>query len=277
MPPRLPNWAIGASAAAGVVLTPVLAPAALGIVGFSAAGPVAGTLAAAIQSSIGNVVAGSAFAVAQSIAMGGAIPAGVYAASGVAAGVAGWAASWFGGDEPDPTLIRRQLDSSTDREKLDALRTLTGLMSKDRDVSEYFSQVIKNVTSQVFEIRKLVYIYLVRHAEQRPELSLHSINTFQDDLNDSDPLIQAMALRVLCGISNPALIHKQLDSGSDKEKLGAMKTLIAVRFCIFVSSLTDTLISSCPMAVMFPNILPMSSRMSPPKFSRYESLSTSTF
>ncbi|KAK0495238.1 hypothetical protein EDD18DRAFT_1354452 [Armillaria luteobubalina] len=51
---------------------------------------------------------------------------------------------------------------------------------------------------------------------------------FQDDFNDSDPLIQAMALHVLCRISNPTLIHKQLDSNSDKEKLGVMKTLIAL-------------------------------------------------
>ncbi|KAK0213885.1 adaptin N terminal region-domain-containing protein [Armillaria fumosa] len=136
--------------------------------------------------------------------MGGAIPTGVYAASsGVFAGAAAWTARRFGGDEPDPTLIRRQLDSGSDGEKLDAMRTLIALMNKGRDVSEYFPQVIKNVTSQIFEIRKVVYIYLVRYAERRPELSLRFINTFQDDLNDSDPLIQAMALRVLCGIRAP--------------------------------------------------------------------------
>ncbi|KAK0451103.1 adaptin N terminal region-domain-containing protein [Armillaria borealis] len=201
MPSRPPNWVIGA--VAGAALTPVLAPAALGIVGFSAAGPVAGTLAALIQSSIGNVAAGSAFAVAQSIAMGGAIPTTVYAASGVAAGVAGWAASWFGGDEPDPTLICKQLDSGSDKEKLDAMKRLIQLMSKGRDVSEYFAHVVKNVTSQSLEIRKLVYIYLLRYSEREPDLTLLFINTFQKDLTDSDPLIRAMALRVLVGIKVP--------------------------------------------------------------------------
>jgi len=53
-------------AIAGIALTQILAPAVLGLVGFSAAGPVASTLAAVIQSGIGNVVAGSAFATAQS-------------------------------------------------------------------------------------------------------------------------------------------------------------------------------------------------------------------
>ncbi|KAK0213883.1 adaptin N terminal region-domain-containing protein [Armillaria fumosa] len=231
---------------------------------------------------------------AQSIAMGGAIPAGVYATSGVVTGVTSWAAGWFGGeydethlvlassnfflgDEPDPTTIRRRLDSSSDREKLGAMKTLIVLMNKGRDISEYLPQVVKNVISQIFEIRKLVYIYLVRYAEQEPELSLCFIDTFQRDLNDSDPLIQAMALRVICGITDPTLIRKQLDSRSDEEKLGAMKTLMAVCFHIFFSSSTDTFISSWTTAVMSPNILPRLSRMSPPKFSRYGGWSTPTF
>ncbi|KAK0495242.1 hypothetical protein EDD18DRAFT_1354456 [Armillaria luteobubalina] len=112
-PPQLPNWAIGASAAAGVVLMPVLAPATLGIVGFSVVGPITGTLAAAIQSSIGNIVAGSAFAVAQSIAMGGAIPATVYAASRAIAGVAVWAASWFSGEHDETQIMLAPSDSKS--------------------------------------------------------------------------------------------------------------------------------------------------------------------
>jgi AP-3 complex subunit beta len=72
-------------------------------------------------------------------------------------------------------------------------------------VSEYFAQVVKNVASQNLEIRKLVYIYLLRYAEQEPDLALLSINTFQKDLTDSNPLIRAMALRVLGGIKVPMI------------------------------------------------------------------------
>ncbi|KAF9466467.1 adaptin N terminal region-domain-containing protein [Collybia nuda] len=101
--------------------------------------------------------------------------------------------------------IRRQLDSNSDREKLDALKRLVALISKGRNVSEYFAQVVKNVASQNLEIRKLVYIYLLRYAEQEPDLALLSINTFQKDLTDSNPLIRAMALRVLSGIKVPMI------------------------------------------------------------------------
>ncbi|KII84456.1 hypothetical protein PLICRDRAFT_168063 [Plicaturopsis crispa FD-325 SS-3] len=101
--------------------------------------------------------------------------------------------------------IRRQLDSSSDRDKLDAMKRLVALISKGRNVSEYFAQVVKNVASQNLEIRKLVYIYLLRYAEQEPDLALLSINTFQKDLNDHSPLIRAMALRVLSGIKVPMI------------------------------------------------------------------------
>ncbi|KAK0495229.1 hypothetical protein EDD18DRAFT_266995 [Armillaria luteobubalina] len=235
MPQRLSSWFTGASAAAaGVALTPILAPLALGIVGFGAAGPVAGSLAAAIQSGIGNVAAGSAFAVAQSIGMGGAIPAGVYAVSGATAGVAGWAAGWFGSDEPNPTLIRQQLNSGRDRAKLDAMKTLIGLMSKGRDVSKYFPLVVKNLNSQNLEIQKLVYVYLLKYIEDLPDESSQegSIGGASGKEEDIDKL----------DIST--YIHQQLYSGSDEKRLAAMRTLIAVCFCVFFSSSTDTFISS---------------------------------
>lgn len=94
---------VGASLLGGA-LTPIAAPVALGLIGFSSTGVVAGlsrtlfgdqtspdmpsfnpgTMPAAIQSSIGNVAAGSLFATAQSVAMGGAFPVmGSVIASGV--------------------------------------------------------------------------------------------------------------------------------------------------------------------------------------------------
>ncbi|KAF8169768.1 adaptin N terminal region-domain-containing protein [Pholiota molesta] len=109
------------------------------------------------------------------------------------------------GDEKTLANIRKQLDSSSDREKLDAMKRLVALISKGRNASEYFAQVVKNVASPNLEIRKLVYIYLLRYAEQEPDLALLSINTFQKDLADANPLIRAMALRVLSGIKVPMI------------------------------------------------------------------------
>ena len=53
------------------------------------------------------------------------------------------------------------------------------LISKGKDVSVFFPDVVKNVVCKHHEVRKLVYIFLVRYAEQEPDIALLSINTFQ--------------------------------------------------------------------------------------------------
>lgn len=79
------------------------------------------------------------------------------------------------------------------------------MISKGRDVSEFFPDVVKNVASTSLEVRKLVYIYILRYAEQEQDLALLSINTFQKDLSDKNQLIRAMALRVMSGIRVPVI------------------------------------------------------------------------
>ncbi|GBC07185.1 hypothetical protein RclHR1_00730034 [Rhizophagus clarus] len=112
---------------------------------------------------------------------------------------------YFDTSEEKMRDIKRQLDSRHDREKMDGLKRLIAMISKGRDVSEFFPDVVKNVASQNLEIRKLVYIYLLRYAEQEPDLALLSINTFQKDLTDQNQLIRAMALRVMSGIRVPVI------------------------------------------------------------------------
>ncbi|KAJ3510883.1 hypothetical protein NLJ89_g4416 [Agrocybe chaxingu] len=112
-------------------------------------------------------------------------------------------AAYLEGGEDKTKNIRKQLESSSEREKLDAMKRIVGLISKGRNASEYFAAVVKNVASPNLETRKLVYIYLLRYAEHEPDLALLSINTFQRDLGDSNPLIRGMALRVLSGIKVP--------------------------------------------------------------------------
>jgi AP-3 complex subunit beta len=91
------------------------------------------------------------------------------------------------------------------------------MISKGKDVSDYFAPVVKLVASTSLEVRKLVYIYLIRYAEQEPDLALLSVNTFQKDLSDSNPVIRAMALRVMSSI---------------RVKVIAPIVLLAIRKCV---------------------------------------------
>lgn len=69
----------------------------------------------------------------------------------------------------------------------------------------FFSAVIKNIASPNIEIKKLVYIFLLHHAESEPDTALLSINTIQKSLTDSNPQVRALALRVMSGIRVPAI------------------------------------------------------------------------
>lgn len=79
------------------------------------------------------------------------------------------------------------------------------MMYRNQKTLPFFSSVVKNVASPNIEIKKLVYIYLIHHAEQEPDLALLSINTIQKSLSDTNPQVRAMALKTMSGIRVPVI------------------------------------------------------------------------
>jgi vesicle coat complex subunit len=79
------------------------------------------------------------------------------------------------------------------------------MMYRSQKTLPLFSSVVKNVASPNLEIKKLVYIYLIHHAEQEPDLALLSINTIQKSLSDTNPQVRALALRTMSGIRVPVI------------------------------------------------------------------------
>lgn len=111
------------------------------------------------------------------------------------------------------------LDGNKDGLKLEAMKRIIGMVAKGRDASELFPAVVKNVVSKNIEVKKLVYAYLVRYAEEQQDLALLSISTFQRALKDPNQLIRASALRVLSSIRVsmivPIVMLAIKDSASD--------------------------------------------------------------
>lgn len=103
-------------------------------------------------------------------------------------------------DDPDDVNIGSLLDSRFDSEKCEALKRLLALIAQGIDVCKFFPQVVKIVASQSLEVKKLAYLYLLHYAEKRPNEALLSINCFQKDLSDLNPLVRAWALRSMAGI-----------------------------------------------------------------------------
>ncbi|KAK4023361.1 hypothetical protein OUZ56_008777 [Daphnia magna] len=102
--------------------------------------------------------------------------------------------------------LKQMLDSSKDSLKLEAMKRIIGMVAKGRDASDLFPAVVKNVVSKNIEVKKLVYVYLVRYAEEQQDLALLSISTFQRALKDPNQLIRASALRVLSSIRVPVIV-----------------------------------------------------------------------
>ncbi|KAM4810416.1 AP-3 complex subunit beta-1 [Rhinophrynus dorsalis] len=102
--------------------------------------------------------------------------------------------------------LKQMLESSKDSSKLEAMKRIVGMISTGKNASELFPAVVKNVASKNLEIKKLVYVYLVRYAEEQQDLALLSIATFQRGLKDPNQLIRASALRVLSSIRVPIIV-----------------------------------------------------------------------
>ncbi|KAH2984943.1 hypothetical protein KXW58_009040 [Aspergillus fumigatus] len=100
---------------------------------------------------------------------------------------------------------KKLLESRNDREVLDGMRKVIALMYSSEPSLPFFSYVVKNVANTNIEVKKLVYIYLVHHAETEPDLALLSINTIQKSLTDQNPQVRAMALRTMSGIRVPVI------------------------------------------------------------------------
>jgi len=115
--------------------------------------------------------------------------------------------------------LKQMLDSNKDGLKLEAMKRIISLIARGREASDLFPAVVKNVVSKNIEVKKLVYVYLVRYAEEQQDLALLSISTFQRALKDPNQLIRASALRVLSsirvGMIAPILMLAIRESASD--------------------------------------------------------------
>ncbi|CAB1445844.1 unnamed protein product [Pleuronectes platessa] len=102
--------------------------------------------------------------------------------------------------------LKEMLESNKESLKLEAMKRVVGLIAKGKNASELFPAVVKNVANKNIELKKLVYVYLVRYAEEQQDLALLSISTFQRALKDPNQFIRASALRVLSSIRVPIIV-----------------------------------------------------------------------
>src|ERR1700753_3708032 len=98
------------------------------------------------------------------------------------------------------------------------------MMYRNHKTLPFFSSVVKNVASPNLEMKKLVYIYLIHHAEVEPDLAWLSINTIQKSLSDTNPQVRALALKTMSGIRVPVI--SQIVSLAIKKGVADMSPLV---------------------------------------------------
>ena len=79
------------------------------------------------------------------------------------------------------------------------------MIAKGKDAGELFPQVVKNVVSKNVEVKKLVYVYLERYAEEQQDLALLSVATFQKALKDPNQV----SIFKLQFMNSEAVSHEQ--------------------------------------------------------------------
>ena len=116
-------------------------------------------------------------------------------------------------DSTTPSKVREYLDSIRELDTLKGMKWLLAMMSKGRDVSDFFPHVVKNVVAKSVEVKKMVYQYLVHYAdfdESCREMALLSVNSFQKDLAGTNQLIRGLALRVMSSMRVSEIAQIQL-------------------------------------------------------------------
>ena len=52
-------------------------------------------------------------------------------------------------------------------------------MTRDKDVSMLFPDMVKNMETTDIELKKLIYLYIINYAKTHPDLSILAINSFR--------------------------------------------------------------------------------------------------
>ncbi|KAK8881851.1 hypothetical protein M9Y10_044487 [Tritrichomonas musculus] len=98
--------------------------------------------------------------------------------------------------------LRDALDSNDISTRKKAAKRVCSLMrTGDKDnIALLFSSMLRCVKTDDIELKRLVYHYIVTYSLEESEQSIMVVNTFIQDMEDPNPLIQALAIRTMSRI-----------------------------------------------------------------------------
>ncbi|OZJ05323.1 AP-2 complex subunit beta [Bifiguratus adelaidae] len=101
-------------------------------------------------------------------------------------------------------------DSKHVRKKT-VMKKIVANMTMGNDMSPLFPDIINVMNVPVLEIKKMVYLYLINYARNRPEMAMMAVTTFTKDVEDPNPLIRALSIRTMGYIQVDKVIQSLLE------------------------------------------------------------------
>ena len=75
--------------------------------------------------------------------------------------------------------LRAKLNDINPDVKQEAIRRIIDAMTRGKDVSRLFMDVVRNMQTPSLHLKKLIYLYIMSYAKSHPDLAILGINTFR--------------------------------------------------------------------------------------------------
>lgn len=112
-------------------------------------------------------------------------------------------------------------------------------MTIGKDVSALFPHMVKCMETQSIELKKLVYLYVINYAKNKPDLTIMAVNSFQKDAKERlNPLMRALAIRTMGCIRLERI--NELFCESLKDCLADTDPYVKKTACLAVAKLFQT-------------------------------------
>ncbi|QSS62748.1 adaptor protein complex AP-1 [Histoplasma capsulatum] len=109
--------------------------------------------------------------------------------------------------------LRQELNSGGKKDrnhsakKIALKKIVANMTMSNNDMVALFPDVIACMNIPSLEIKKMCFLFLVNYAKSRPEVALDALPILINDMEDSNPLVRALALRTISYIHVPKFVE----------------------------------------------------------------------
>ncbi|KAL2363645.1 hypothetical protein RJZ56_003426 [Blastomyces dermatitidis] len=112
--------------------------------------------------------------------------------------------------------LRQELNSGGKKDRNHSAKKITlkkivaNMTMSNNDMVALFPDVIGCMNIPSLEIKKMCFLFLVNYAKSKPDVALNALPILINDMEDSNPLVRALALRTVSYIHVPKFVEATL-------------------------------------------------------------------